>query len=378
MFDNRMSSNILASYLQAQQPSVALFRRFQAHTRMKIFLKDPSTSNQEAVSYINSLPAAKHKPRYGAWIPSDEHSIKELFDTTARCAILTSPFKTVKVKPLKGRVASLDLPPDSPVNISKIPDEVMFSAVLDAVRRPPCIVTAAARYVKSVFKGKPFVALHWRYDKNDWLKWHCFANYQATYATACKHLPYITPLDVARAMQKKLFLWNVREPLGQFLYAASPPSLQNFTSQVYQLFAKDTLVDKRVTLEAFLERHYDGCWKQSDENIRFDEIISMTEMEILTKSAWFFYSSGSTWSGNIRPLRKKGRIGESANVYQEANIFPLACEEMLERRRTEVATQPMLYIDKFQNNVTQGETSEDSFKQMQADVTQQPEVEVSQ
>jgi len=306
---------------------------------MKILLKDPSNSNQKGASYINSLPAAKHKPRYGTWVPSDEQSIKELFDTTARCAIFTSPFKTVKVQPQKGRVTSLDLPRNSAANISKISDEAMFSAVLDAVRRPSCIVTAAARYVKSVFKGKPFVALHWRYDKNDWFKWHCIANNQAKYATACKHLPYITPLDITRAIHKKLFHWNVREPLRQVLYAASPPSLLNFTSQVYQLFRKDKLLDKRVTLEAFFERHYNGCWKQSDENINFGEIISMTEMEILTKSTWFFYSSGSTWSANIRPFRMKGRMGESTNVYQEADIFPLACEEMLERRRTEVATE---------------------------------------
>jgi len=326
-------------FMQAMASTVHQLTKFEANTKLNILNAGKTQTETNGTklrlsekhidleSSIVSLPKEEYTPRYGAWIDSDESSIQQLFATSARCAIFTSPFKSIKVRLKNGHAQPLST---SNFDSSKIADDELFSAVVDALRHPPCVVASAQAYIDVVLQGRPFAAVHWRYDMRDWHHNHCIANNQPQYKKACKYLPLIAPIDVARAIDGKIREWKVDNASCSTLYVASPPSLDRFAKDVIAL-SNACASSPRETLSAFIRRNSRPCGNDAELSIDIDEHVSMAEMEIAMRSTWFFSAWASTWSGNVVASRPEGKTNPDGPRFTHAEILSLATRSMLHR-----------------------------------------------
>ena len=277
-------------------------------------------TNTRKIPEIPSFPNENSSFKLGHKLPSDGASLRTIYNTTVPCAIVTSIYQEVNVFLPKNVPIALDK--KFATNIEAVDDNVLFSGIVDVVQHPVSIVTAAEEYETKVLQGLDYVAVHWRYNKEDWMR-VCVTPFPNWCKYICENVNDIKPVHVAKSIANKLQLvidWhNVTQSIP--VYMAVPTSLNVFRNDVYKelenlniSFAKPA---KR--LENFLMENYQSCWNQTGWHV-VEEIVSLCEMEIMVHSTWFFYSPASTWSENIRPLRKT----KSLQRKFEANVFDLA------------------------------------------------------
>jgi len=293
---------------------------FETDTKMNIFNRTEVNFHQRSSVPIQILPKAKVKTKK-FWIESDERFVRKMFGTSERCAIYAQPFHSLKMQYGQQHAVPLS---SSTKSASRVEDNNLFSAIIEAVRRPSCIVNAASRFVAQVFHGNPYAAIHWRYDKKDWYRYHCVVHYGPKFRNACEILPSITARDIASGVENML-REETSDHFGLFVYIASPPSVENFTKQIYDSLEFLVPLEEKNYLKNFFSMNFQSCWKDLTNFMDVDEIVSLTEMEIMVRSKWFFYSFGSTWSENIRPLRKVG------SGFSEADVLSLVRNALLKQ-----------------------------------------------
>ena len=84
----------------------------------------------------------------GLWNTSELGS--HVFNSDAECAMLTHPLKVGKFR-------------------LKEEDYNLFDEIIKATPRPRYVRNMARQYISTVFRSKPFMALHWRYDRRDFM-----------------------------------------------------------------------------------------------------------------------------------------------------------------------------------------------------------------
>ena len=294
--------------------------------KRKLHLPSASTlhlTGTNRIPEIPSFPDANSSFKLGHKLPSDGASLKAMFNTTAPCAIVTTIFQEVDVS--LSTPVTIALEKKLAANIEAVDDNVLFSSIKDVVQHPVSIVTAAEEYETKVLQGFDYVAVHWRYNEEDWMK-VCATPSPNWSKYICENVNKIKPVHVAKSIANKLQsvidLHNVTQSIP--VYIAVPTSLDDFRNNVYkELENLDISLSKPLrSLENFLVENYQSCWSQTGWNV-VEEIVSLCEMEIMVHSTWFFYSPASTWSKSIRPLRKT----KSLKRKFEANVFSLAVLE---------------------------------------------------
>jgi len=109
---------------------------------------------------------------------------------------------------------------------------------------------------------------------------------------------------------------------------ATPPNLKDFRKEFMIELSKiePKFFIPNITIKLFSNLNYFSCWKEmgwKDEG----EIESLVEMELMAMSSWFFYSTGTTWSDNIRVVRQQ-KENNNYNIKWERSVYPLALNEM--------------------------------------------------
>ena len=306
---------------------------YEATTKMnvmnpkrKLHLQSASTlhlTGTNNIPEIPSFPGANSSFKLGHKLPSDGASLKAMYNTTAPCAIVTSIFQDIDVSLSTPVTIALDK--KLAANIEAVDDNVLFSSIRDVVHHPASIVTAAEEYETKVLQGFDYVAVHWRYNEEDWMK-VCATPFPNWSKYVCENVNNIEPVHVAKSIAHKLqsvIDWhNVTQSIP--VYMAVPTSLDDFRNNVYkELENLNISLSKPLrSLENFLVENYQSCWSQTGWHV-VEEIVSLCEMEIMVHSTWFFYSPASSWSEHIRPLRKT----KSLQRKFEANVFDLAVSE---------------------------------------------------
>ncbi|XP_076815120.1 uncharacterized protein LOC143461183 isoform X2 [Clavelina lepadiformis] len=326
--------------LQAMTSTTADIRRFEKHTQMNIFkIKGKSVSGffgatklrlsgkENAIANVPAFPSENYKLTYEPWLLPSQDAIRAAYNTTAPCALYANPFYTISLK-LKDKIAF-------PLNIigsriEEIKDNAIFSAIVDSVRRPKCITEAAEAYIDANIGTDEFVTVHWRYNKEDWLRTCHLEKKRNT----CEILKNITAEDIANAIVNNLPLMkNSNRSKTIFVYIATPPTLNGFKLEILNHLENITRqIVRRVPtdLNSYLnESGVEKCWKDTHW-VSSSEILSLAEMEIMRNSNYFFHSVGSTWSSNIRPLRWKWTDGKIERKF-EASILGLAKTIMTKR-----------------------------------------------
>ena len=255
-------------------------------------------NQRNQVSEMHTLPNQNSTLKFGEILPSDKKVLRTAFDTSAQCVTALSMYKWIQIGTPTGLAMSVN-EVDQNASVPELPDKVLYSIIMNNVRHPPCIVGAALQYVQEVLDGRKYVGLHWRYDEQDFLS---VCRNKARWAkTICSKLENIKPKFVAEAIYNELQKSN-QTSLPLPVYIAAPPDEKDFVHSVYEELENLTFTRPSMSVETFLTNKYGDCW-QNHGWTNIPDIISLSEMEVMKNSFWFFYSAGSTWSQNIRPFR---------------------------------------------------------------------------
>ncbi|CAK8679898.1 unnamed protein product [Clavelina lepadiformis] len=310
---------------KAKEVTIQNVEKYERDTEMNILQKfdndgtDKLKLSQTAQSALLTYPDSSYVISRDHWLPSNEDDIRAVYNTTASCALHALSYRSVEI--MEKRKIAFPLLRNAS-NIHKIPDDVLYSAVIDSVHLPPCVTAAAENYVNAIIGNREYVALHWRYNEEDWFK-PC---QRPERKPVCEALKKITPQDVAHAIVNNLPpLQNnvkLRGPLP--VYIAAPPSLKAFKLEIFSHVERlnPSLEAVSVDLEEYFKKTgLVQCWQKSDW-VSHDDVISLIEMEIVRMSSYFFYSIRSSWSANIRPLRWEWKDGNTDKLF-EASIYDL-------------------------------------------------------
>ena len=161
----------------------------------------------------------------------------------------------------------------------------------------------------------PFVALHWRYDRRDFLGPRCsrFRRFARpgpsqgflSYEKAC-HI--FNPIfKNPKLLAQKLA--NHMEGAGiKNLYIAAPPEEEQFVREVAHALSNHAMAVKDGSdVESYLKKRFENC---AFIKTHFLGTLSIVEQEVCFQSAIFYRSLKSTWSSNIRDERRVHRNGD--------------------------------------------------------------------
>ena len=255
-------------------------------------------------SELPVLPNQNSSLKFGEKIPTDQNVLNAAFGTSAQCVIALSIFNWISIN-LESYVAVSTNETLQNVSILNMTANVLYSVIANNVRHPPGVVQAAAMYATEVIAVPEYIGIHWRYDKKDWMR--LCENPAAWTEFICENLKTIKPHHVAKAVAEAVFddLKAFNRTFASLpVYIATPPGEQDFANEVYDEFEKLNIscFKPSKSLEAFLTDRYSACWQENGwANIA--NLLSLSEMEIMKNSFWYFYSSGSTWSGYVQRLR---------------------------------------------------------------------------
>ena len=296
--------------------------------RGETFARNLTFSDRDEIYEIPTFPGTNHMLMYGHVMPADQAVLQSVFNTTAPCVIYASVYNSIKVQPINGYAISMK---SLNKTLQSISNEGLYSAITDAVRHPLCIVKAARNYIRDVLNNRLYAALHWRYDTGDFIHHKCRNPQPVWSRTICADLKKIKPLHIAKAIARAVQSNSVAVNLTKDVvpvYVAAPPTLKNFVDEVY---IKLQQIDKRYIkpssgIRSYLNRKYFLCWEKHHwKNI--EEVVSLTEMELMIGSFWFFFSRGSTWSDNVRFYRIKPNKDKTITKFYEGDVLELAVNE---------------------------------------------------
>ena len=301
--------------------------QFEADTGMKILnptriytnISFPShlkLIDSEQSSKIPVLPNLNSTKRLGKRFSLDSISLRTEYETEAQCAIAAAVYSWIWI-PASANIASPLKPDKNQFNATNV--ETM-SAIMDAIRHPPCIVKVAKDYIRDILKDQKYIALHWRFDREDWIRVLCKKQnlvYPAL-KVACPKVHNATAAHVAhslvQALEKEINMSKnaeIHTPVP--IYIASPPTLKQFRDEIYGNISKinKNFVKPLESIMTYLTNQYKECWKDNGW-INLNEMFSLCEMELMIYSDWFFFSTWSTWSNNILQFRKT--VDKNGNI----------------------------------------------------------------
>ena len=139
--------------------SLRRINHFLTYTGMDPFYDDlcrPLTAD------LKVSPANETHPS----VPIDRAGIQNLYgNSDARCAILLFPFMSVSGFEARLYSANRRFP-------TLTRDESYIYNIIKHVQRPENQRTFVKNFIQNQMGGKRYIAIHWRFDKNDW-QVHC-------------------------------------------------------------------------------------------------------------------------------------------------------------------------------------------------------------
>ena len=308
-----------------------LIRKVERDTKLSLQegnFKDPRATSlrfsdkipkEEVAKYqIPSLPIKAQKITDGHWIPIAKDNILKLFDSNNTCAVFLGYHTSLKTYGMK--LQSLPLPVQ--FHFEQITEKELLYSVINAVRHPLCIQAAAKKFITDIFHNSQYVAIHWRYDMEEWGRFYSKESYSKD---MYNNLKLITPEDVANGV--KISLKSVKSQPQQ-LFIGTIPSTMKFAASVAKILGFETTV---INSEKFVMDNYKGCLESNGWNI--GEVVSMLDMEICERSDVFYFSKYSTWSENVQPKRvlnaESGIKGSKRK--DEFSIYDVSVQPMRKR-----------------------------------------------
>ena len=240
------------------------------------------------------------------------------------CALWLEPYRNMLMtQHLSGWAKRPEEPwgPEFADTLTERPGELV-ARMMNATVRAKSVRSAMEDFRAANWGDKTYVAMHWRYDAADFGK-HCSKGFGGQ--GICGLVEQTDPKTVGERLghfidyRARVNLENKERALAmnltsfasslvdKIIYIAAPPAE---APQIEKM--KTELLEEGITvyygedLMKFLKNRHSKC----PEPIMRDEIhdfISLTEMELCSKSDLFIYSGGSSWSRNILMERQTVR-----------------------------------------------------------------------
>nr|XP_039259220.1 uncharacterized protein LOC120335707 isoform X1 [Styela clava] len=233
--------------------------------------------------------------------------IRMAYKSDEKCAIYQFPFREIKM--------NVDHTPNQKENIgdvhlfSESTDDISSRALVNSLFQnmlpPKYIQEITETFLEHVFGGSPYLALHWRYDKEDFGKFMCNKEEgtgNQNQAEMCKKVNRILPKSLGRAMTEYISYVNGKSKSDvRHIYIATPKTqstLHFLHDLTNELISKNLIVVTQVDLESFVEKSelITAC---SFLGENYNDFSALVEMEICTRSSVFLRSVYSSWSDNI-------------------------------------------------------------------------------
>ena len=297
-------------------------------TRVNKIISFPSHlafKNSKHSFEIPVLPNLNSTRKLGESFFLNSTSLTAEYDTRAQCAIAAGVFDWIKTP----QIAKIPISLKANMNYLEVTDIELMNAISDAIRHPPCIVRIAKDYIRDIFENRKYIALHWRFDRQDWIYSHCrrknFANQNLR--NACLKVKNANAAHVAssivKALKRKLEI--SKDTLNQTripIYIASPPTTHKFRDKIYKSILKINkhFIKPTLNIAEFIRKQYKQCWKETGW-VNLEAMVSLCEMEIMTDSECFFFSHWSTWSENVRLFRLAVDNSKSLDIRFQTSIL---------------------------------------------------------
>ena len=191
------------------------------------------------------------------------------YDTYHRCPILGFPYRMTNFHNLlEGSIKDVS---NEELNLVR--------QVFEYTKRPKNVQLAVKKFLRLVINNE-YLALHWRYNRNDWTV-HCSAlSVTESEKFMCDKINQVidSPLEIGSALAKYLYGFDF-----SFIYIAAPPDINEIITAVKHNI-ETALPKVKVLLANDLVPFLDNLFASCDyyENERF-EILSLAEMEICSR-----------------------------------------------------------------------------------------------
>ena len=214
------------------------------------------------------------------------------------CAIYLQPFRNVQWGEYQYKKTLFDTP-----------EQDLIREMILATQKPLAIRVVADELLESAFENKPYAAIHWRYDIEDFGA-HCSVYSKKknenrerssfNFDSICEKLA--NGFDYAQ-ISDSIAAWMLRmNPTPEILYIATTKHLAEFAEKIKQYLEKKGIarVFYQNVLESKLNAHFGTSCPGERFKGQIHDFISQLEMEICMRSEAFASSEGSSWSINVQ------------------------------------------------------------------------------
>jgi len=222
-------------------------------------------------------------------LPLDKERLVELYpDDDAKCAVWLFPYIQFQDFTL-----SIYSSWSGNVRASQRPHIQLLEDVVSHTARPPFVRTIVDRFFSKYLNKLKFIAVHYRFDSNDWMN-HCDGKDDNL---TCERVVEVMH-DVPKALAN--FADYVERQVAvagiQAVYLAVPLSEAEVRSGMKMVLQER--LGKNFPMysseELFPYVHASGCSEFSEH-----DIISTAEQEVCSRSTIFLRSTPSSWSRNV-------------------------------------------------------------------------------
>jgi len=240
--------------------------------------------------------------------------VTSFYESKAKCAIYPWAFRNLR---LDGKAPTGKEP--TSIDVTNLSHDELYSEVIRFTPFPSHLTKLALDVARDMFKGKIFIAMHWRFDKKDWgLK----CGDRTSWAQPIRRVYCEIAFNATDAELAALFgimdrrVKTVDAERTKNIYIASPPSETALMARVEKLLAKEGYkVFFGRDIEKYLRRKYyevAGCgWLWEN----FQDILSNLEMIVCQHAHVFMRSPTSSWSNNVQMMRSADVVPREYSQY---------------------------------------------------------------
>jgi len=278
------------------------------NTAKKSYIKD-DLKNKENLNLKNAWKRHMEKNWLkAAYLPSpnstDILEITKAFNTEDRCAIYFKPFRQLKLDLLHTGSLKFDY--------KTFKGASMLNGLFFKNLKPPSfLIEFKNTFIKTIIdpKNTGYIAVHWRYDKNDFYNYLCRNHLINKRKTMCENVNLAIQNSTAIAMAIVLQINEVlvrENRIIDKIYIAAPSTLFDFIRRTseslkrifYHKYKVNVRVFSLVDLKMQAEQLF-SCLKH-EKNYLNEDWLSMVEMEICSDSYIFVRSQQSTWTQHVQ------------------------------------------------------------------------------
>lgn len=189
-------------------------------------------------------------------------------------------------------------------------DRQLAMNVVKYVQRPQAIRELVAKFLLEKAGKRPIIAVHWRYDQQDWLL-HCDRLPDGQADKSCRNVAQMLDNPELAADNFRIFLRGVKNSLKTDLavYIAAPLDEKIMSSKL--LSAINEIGEMALNGNDLLP--YIAAAGYPEEEIH--DVLSTSEQELCYQAHVFLYSQISTWSFNLVYQRRVDGRSSIDNFY---------------------------------------------------------------